>query len=145
MTSALKFFYLAGALIMTCVLLSVGLKVFYKMEAVSGTVMDDLTEKAARIEEGKLTVFDNSICQGYELINLLNREFAELPVGKKADMYIKVINGNKDIVHTGSEYLDDIRNYESDKYIKPLAEYCGKILRDKNDSIIGMEFTEMSY
>lgn len=143
MTGALKFFYLAGTTIITCVLLSVGFNIFYKMESVSKSVLNDMSEERARMEEGKLTVFDNSLCQGYEVINLLNREFSGAPDGKECDMYIKIISGDKEVIHNGSRYLSDIRNPESECYIRPLSEYKGSIVRDKNNSIIGMEFREV--
>jgi len=144
-TNALKFLYFAGTLIITCMLLSVGFSIFHKIDNVSKNVIKDLNEEAIRFEEGKFIAFDNNICQGYEVINLLNREFSGTPAGKKGEMYIKVVSRDRETVYSGSEYLSDIRNPESDKYIRPLAEYYGSIVRDKNNSIIGIEFVEMVY
>jgi len=149
MSVGLKGLTLGAGIVMTLVIISLA---FYTTN-VSATTITNGTSKinnmSIQLQESDKTMYEGIDVQGSEVINIINKfkseKIAVKVVTRKTTTYY-----NRNLTSTdtelGGESLASIRDaqkIDNVNYINQNAMFSGEVLRDVNNAIIGLKFTQV--
>lgn len=139
--------------IMVVSVILVGIIIYYTVSSVKSTtrIADTLIanaeETAVDYAEYELSMYDGEVIRGSEVVNLIKKELGDYSYPDEAPIFIKVVTRSSEdtssFTYVNNEYIDDIRSFScTERYIKPTALFTGKVMRNENRVIIGLEFTQ---
>ncbi|MBO5197366.1 MAG: hypothetical protein J6B85_02425 [Lachnospiraceae bacterium] len=142
MENSLKGLMLASGIIITCVIISIGFYTAREAKNTASQAADYLAEFNKELSEEGLSRYDGAEVRGSDIINLIRRELGAYGKGESSDVSIKVKTGISEYVYRNGEYLAQLREYGNDRYINPMAAFAGEVLRDENDVITCISFSQ---
>lgn len=115
-----------------------------------------LSSKMATINESLSSIdvdmYDGTVVSGSEVLNAINKfksEEMSIQVKTKASSLYYYYNysiaetdGNKKLTTSNVATLQSARTKGKSNYINPLGHFNGSIIRDSNDTIIGIRFEQ---
>ncbi|HPU63950.1 MAG TPA: hypothetical protein PK304_07330 [Mobilitalea sp.] len=131
----------------------VGIIVYYIMHSVKSTakIADSViagTEKTAvDFEEYDIVKYDGEEIRGSEVINFIKKYLGDYSETEEAPIYAEVITKMSGTTYSNKyinkKHIYDIKNFsDQEHYIKPTAIFIGKVIRNENDVLIGIKFTQ---
>lgn len=93
--------------------------------------------------ESELTMYEGIEVTGSDVVNLIKKCLGSYGASEQADFYIRVQTSTADRTYQNNSYLASIQDFSSMFYIKPVARFLCTIIRDANDVILGIEFTQI--
>ena len=113
------------------------------------TKMTKLNESLASVD---VDMYDGNVVSGSEVLNAINKFKSDdiaIQVKTKAEnesyyynYSIGESNGSKVLKTTGTATIQSARTKGRSNYINPLGRFTGSIIRDANDSVIGVKFEQ---
>lgn len=155
MENSLKGLLLAAGTIITCIVISLGFFIAREARDTAADGAGQISKLNAEFNESDKVMYDGLKVSGSEVINVINKfrnnTLAIKVVTKKNSNYY---NYNLDTYgsYTGDVYstlgsksqtdVKDAQSPESANYINPNAQFTGDVIRDVNNVIIGIVFTQ---
>ncbi len=142
MESAIKGLLMAAGVILTCMVIGIG---FYMAREAKSTAMssaESLSDFKRELSEKDINRFEDREVTGSDVVNFTRKELRKYKSGEEAAFSIKISNFQGSYTYQNNTVLKELRNITSVRYVNPLAMFLGKVVRDDNDVIIRVEFTQ---
>lgn len=149
MENSLKGLILAAGVIITCVVVGLGFYIARAAKETAAGGAGEISSLNSEFSENDKTIYDGLTVSGNEVLNAINKfkndDIAVKVVTKKSSTcYIYSLNNNENgITGTASATLTAAKNSANNAYINPNGKFNGKVLRDENNTIIGIKFSQI--
>ena len=150
MDNSLKGLILAAGTIITCIVIGLGFYIAREARDTAAGGAGQISKLNAEFNESDKVMYDSLEVSGSEVINVVNK-FKNDDIGvkvttrKKVTYYINYLEDNDTALggSSGSSIKDAQKSTHS-SFINPNAQFIGEILRDVNQTIIGIAFVQLS-
>ncbi|WP_343208976.1 hypothetical protein [Anaerolentibacter hominis] len=150
MENSLKGLLLAAGTIITCIVISLGFFIAREARDTASSGTGQISKLNAEFNESDKLIYDGMTVSGSEVVNAINK-FKNEEIGVKVTThkstvhYIRTLGqDNQTISGKSSASVKDAQAVANEHYINPNARFLGEVLRDKNDTIIGLFFQQTS-
>ncbi len=148
MENSLKGLILAAGTIITCVVISLGFFISREAKETASNGANQINKLNSEFVESDKIIYDGATVSGSEVINVIKKmksdEIGIYVVTNKSKNYygyeFDTLSGDL-LKKTSSDYEEACIS-SNVKYINPYADFQGKVVRDKNDVITGIVFTQ---
>ncbi len=148
MDNSLKGLILAAGVIITCLVVGIGFYISREASSAATNGTGQISRMNKEIAESDKVMYDGLDVTGSEVVNAINKykseDIAVKVTTKKSVVYYNRMLTNND-TEIGKESTASVKNTQtitSDYYINQKAQFTGEILRDVNDTIIGISFIQ---
>lgn len=148
MENSLKGLILAAGTIITCVVISLGFFISREAKDTAANGANQINRLNAEFLESDKTIYDGATVSGSEVINVIKR-FADeklsiyVKTNKSSTFYGYTLNmENGNITGESNNSISIAYNEENSAYINPYANFKGMLIRDENNVITGISFTQ---
>lgn len=138
MSHGLKALLLAASTIITCIIVGLGFMMAREAKQLGNHVVEELHRYRIAIEEQDYTRYDGATIYGSDVVNLMKKELTD---GKNG-IYITVENQNGRYTYDKKEDIKRVQEEGTVYYIEPASDYIGELIRNQNEVIVEMVFTE---
>lgn len=157
MENSLKALLLAGAVLVTIVVITIGFFFLRQGQAISKMSSEKMDQLSAELRESDITMYDKERISGSEVRNVLQKfkgEYLAILVSTGRTQkgtfynyeYTSVEKGK--YVTMGKTQLDtdiaDTSDKKSEFYINPNGKFLGTVFRDANGQIVAISFTQQN-
>lgn len=149
MDNSLKGLILAAGTIITCIVIGLGFYIAREARDTASSGAGQISKLNAEFNESDKVMYDGLDVSGSEVVNLINKyrddDISIKVKTKKTTVYYGKYLTNSDTV-LGSESsasVKDAQKSTSDYFINQNAQFTGEVLRDSNDTIIGISFIQI--
>lgn len=150
MENSLKGLILAAGVIITCVVVGLGFYIAREAKDTASGGAGKISSLNSEFSENDKTLYDGMTVSGNEVVNAIRKFDKEkigikVVTGKSTTCYINNISTNENEL-SGQGATSDLKNASDSKnknYINPNGKFNGKALRDANNSIIGIKFSQI--
>lgn len=140
MSHGLKALLLAASTIITCIIVALGFRMAREAKQIGNHVVEELHRYRTTIEEQDYTKYDGATVYGNDVVNLMKKEFST----GKSTVKIRVETGSVGFTYQAPEDVAKVQEWESVHYIVPVAEYVGRVVRNRNDVIVELVFKKIT-
>ncbi|BCN30244.1 hypothetical protein [Anaeromicropila herbilytica] len=149
MDNSLKGLILAAGTIITCIVIGLGFYIAREARDTASSGAGQISKLNAEFNESDKVMYDGLDVSGSEVINLINK-YREGDISikvktKKSTVYYgKILSSSDTEIGTDSNAsVKDAQKSSSVYYINQNAQFTGEVLRDSNNSIIGISFIQI--
>ncbi|BCN32413.1 hypothetical protein [Anaeromicropila herbilytica] len=152
MENSLKGLILAAGVIITCIVVGLGFYIAREARDTASNGAGQITKLNAEFNESDKIMYDGLEVSGSEVINVVNKfkndDIGILVKTKKSDIWYVHILGQSGTVYSldanskSGNSVKDAQNISSAAYINPNAQFEGEVLRDSNNTIVGIKFVQ---
>lgn len=148
MDNSLKGLILAAGVIITCLVVGIGFYISREASAAATNGTGQISRMNKEVAESDKVMYDGLDVTGSEVINAINKykseDIAVKVTTKKSSVYYNRIltNSDKELGNESNASVKDTQTITSSYYINQKAQFTGEILRDVNDTIIGISFVQ---
>lgn len=150
MENSLKGLLMAAGTIITCLIVSLGFFIAREAKETAAGGAGQISRLNAEFNESDKVLYDNLEVSGSEVVNVINKfkdSILSIKVktsGSSSASYYNYVLKESDTILGGesSASIKEAQNYGSIHYINPNAQFVGEVLRDQNETIIGISFTQ---
>ncbi len=148
MDNSLKGLILAAGVIITCLIVGIGFYISREASAAATNGTGQISRMNKEVAESDKVMYDGLDVTGSEVINAINKYKSEdISVKvetKKSTVYYNrlLTNSDKELGGESSASVKNTQTITSSYYINQKAQFTGEILRDVNDTIIGISFVQ---
>lgn len=147
MENSLKGLILAAGTIITCVVISLGFYISREAKNTASTGTNQINKVNTEFAESDKTIYDGTNISGSEVVSVIKRL-----EGEQTGVYVKTTESNTfygyefnidsgELVQmTTNKYTST--DASSKQYINPYATYIGEVVRNSNNAITGLIFTQ---
>lgn len=148
MENSLKGLLLAAGTIITCIVISLGFFIAREARDTAADGAGQISKLNAEFNESDKVMYDGLKVSGSEVINVINKFHNTLSIKvitKKGSWYynLDLIENDTALGKESSTKVKNAQSPENDNYINPNAQFIGDIVRDTNNTIIGIIFTQL--
>lgn len=150
MENSLKGLILAAGTIITCIVISLGFYISREARDTAASGAGQISKLNAEFNESDKVMYDGLNVSGSEVVNVVNKfkngDIAiQVNTKKSSNYYDNVLDDDMtQIIGTSSNSIKTAQNSLSDAYINPNAQFQGSIVRDVNNTIIGILFAQIN-
>lgn len=137
-----KILILAATTIITCIIVAIGLNAARTAKSLTDTVITQISDLNRELEDSDLKKYDNAYIDGSEVVNFIKRYLGDYSSPDSSDIYVYVKTNKSTNTYINGDYLDNIRDFTHNYYIKPTAIFFGEVVINKNGVILGVKFTQ---
>ena len=142
MSNVTKFLLLAFSLMVTCILIMYFSRVTEVGMDTSDTALKKLQQFNKELSESDFTMYDGMDVKGSDVVNYIKENLGSYDASDSASFYVHVVTATNDSTYRNGSSIPDIQNFSSALWIKPTAVFRCNIIRDANDMIIGVSYTQ---
>lgn len=148
MDNSLKGLILAAGVIITCLVVGIGFYISREASAAATNGTGQISRMNKEVAESDKVMYDGLNVTGSEVINAINKYKSEdisvKVTTKKSVVYYNrlLTNNDKELGGESSASVKNTQIITSPYYINQKAQFTGEILRDVNDTIIGISFVQ---
>jgi len=157
MENSLKMLMIGAAVAITLAVITSGFFILRQGQGILKSSTAKISQISSDIEETEFTIYEDQEVSGSEVVNSVRKYDNErigifVSTGKDSSgtWYIKDINGtsissNDYIGEIGSGSaagIDQMIDDSANEYVNPNGRFVGKVIRNENDSIIGLAFEQ---
>ncbi|NLG02977.1 MAG: hypothetical protein GX567_03945 [Clostridia bacterium] len=150
MENATKAILFGAAIVITLVLVSLGFVLLNKATGSVDQQLSDMDQQQQKIMDQKYTKYDGITVTGAEVLNALESfKDGEIAIKvitiKTTSTYYYSLTSSGDLATTGAFSADysKAKDKTDNNYINPSGKFEGAIIRDKNQTITGIQFTQI--
>jgi hypothetical protein len=151
MENSLKGLILAAGVIITCIVIGLGFYIAREARDTAANGAGQINKLNAEFNESDKVMYDGLEVSGSEVINVVNKfkndEFGVVVNTKKSStnyIYSLVISNNvATLGSTVSTPIKTAQDVTNSTYINPNEQFEGEVLRDANNAIVGLRFTQV--
>lgn len=150
MDNSLKGLILAAGTIITCIVISLGFYISREARDTAASGAGQISKLNAEFNESDKVMYDGLNVSGSEVVNVINKfkngDIAiQVNTKKCATYYDNVLDDKQtEIIGKSSASVKTAQNSLSSSYINPNAQFLGSIIRDVNNTIIGIIFAQVN-
>lgn len=148
MENSLKGLLLAAGTIITCIVVSLGFYIAREARDTAANGAGQISKLNAEFNESDKMMYDGLGVSGSEVVNVINK-FKNEPLSikvstKKGTFYYNHGLGNDgaSLGASGGASVKEAQKSTSNNYINPNGQFTGSIIRDVNNTIIGISFAQ---
>ncbi len=150
MENSLKGLMLAAGTIITCLVVSLGFFISREAQDTATNGVNQIGSLNSEFAAGDKTIYDGAVVSGSEVLNVI-RKYADDNIG----IYVKTgksttyYNSEFDL-NNGNYLADNDNTYNmaldsaKDTYINPYGNFKGRVVKDGNNVITGIEFLQQN-
>lgn len=148
MENSLKGLILAAGVIITCIVIGLGFYIAREARDTAANGAGQISKLNAEFNESDKIMYDGLEVSGSEVINLVNKfknNSISIKVATKKTIVSYIYSLSQDGNQLGQKSLADIKEAQkinNISYINPNAQFLGEIIRDINNTIIGIAFSQ---
>ena len=148
MDNSLKGLILAAGVIITCLVVGIGFYISREASAAATNGTGQISRMNKEVAESDKVMYDGLDVTGSEVINAINKYKSEdisvkVQTKKSIVYYNRLLSDDdKQLGNASSASVKDTQQITSSYYINQKAQFNGEILRDVNDTIIGISFVQ---
>ena len=148
MENSLKGLILAAGVIITCVVVGLGFYIAREAKDTATNGAGQITMLNSEFSNNDKTIYDGITVSGSEVLNAIKKfkdeEISVKVVTSKSTTYYNysLDTSEKNIENKSTSSVADAKKTASKNYINPNGKFEGEIIRDSNDYIIGICFTQ---
>ncbi len=148
MENSLKGLILAAGVIITCVVVGLGFYISREAKDTATNGAGQITSLNAEFSNNDKTIYDGITVSGSEVINAINKfkseELSVKVVTSKSTTYYNYLLDDKDanLDKVSTAKVADAKKATNNSYINPGGKFEGELIKDSNDYIIGICFTQ---
>lgn len=150
MSAINKFLIIAGALVLTFMLLSFAFWSGRESRDTATGVAGKISKLNSELTESDKTMYDGMDISGSEVLNVINKfkneQLGIIVTTKKSTTYYGYILTNTDLVYElgskSSASLKEAKRIDSNTYVNSNAQFASTVLRDRNNVIVGLQFVQ---
>lgn len=157
MENSLKGLLLAAGTVITCIVIGLGFYISREARDTTSKSVAQVSKLNVEFNESDKTMYDNMTVSGSEVINVINK-FKNDDMGivvntkkTKNVMYNRTLTSstaNGTVTYTlggnVSTKIKDAQDINNALYINPNGSFLGQVLRDSNNVVVGIEFTQIN-
>lgn len=149
MENSLKGLILAAGVIITCVVVGLGFYIAREARQTASSGAGEISSLNSEFSENDKTIYDGLTVSGNEVINAISKFDNEsiavkVITGKNTSCYINTLNDNEtEIAGKSTATIANAKKSSNKEYINPNGKFLGEVLRDSNNAIIGIKFTQI--
>lgn len=140
MENSLKALILAASISITCLVISLGFYAARQASEVSASTNEKLSKLGMHLEEDDYLIYDGLVISGSDVVNFINRNLSSYSFNETAPIYVYVDNGHVQYTYKNNVALNQVKDFTSNYYIRPLRKYKGQVNRNENEVITGVSF-----
>lgn len=150
MENSLKGLLLAAGTIITCVIIGLGFYIAREARDTAANGAGQISKLNAEFNESDKVIYDGLKVSGSEVINVINKfknETISIQVTTKKGTTYYNYSLNSDGTALGNEGGASIKAAQdstSGTYINPNEQFLGVVIRDVNNTIIGISFLQQT-
>ena len=150
MENSLKGLLLAAGTIITCVIIGLGFYIAREARDTAANGAGQISKLNAEFNESDKVIYDGLRVSGSEVINVINKyknETLSIKVATKKSVVYYNYGLSSDETALGSEGGASVKlaqDRTSNTYINPNEQFLGMVLRDANNTIIGISFLQQT-
>ncbi|MFT4145751.1 MAG: hypothetical protein QM644_14960 [Mobilitalea sp.] len=134
---------LAASTIITCVIIWIGFTAMNTGKELASSANEQMAKLNNDIKDNGIMKFDRELVQGSEVINFTKEYLGDYSDGETGEIYISIKTNNSENTYTNGAYIDSFYDFTNkDYYIKPTGLFHGKVIKNINDVILGVEFVQ---
>lgn len=148
MENSLKGLLLAAGTIITCVIVGLGFYIAREARDTAANGAGQIAKLNAEFNESDKVIYDGLKVSGSEVVNVINKFkneplCIEVKTNKGTNCYNKSLNKDKTALLDGSlASVKAAQDRMSESYINPNGQFGGSVIRDSNNTIIGISFEQ---
>lgn len=142
MDNILKGILIGAGLFITCVVVGIGFMVARESIRVSAVNSEKLNKFSIELSESDLTMYDGLEVQGSDVINFIKENLGDYTSTETAPVTVNVITSKSNNTYINGASVENICDFTNDKYIKPIAKFDCKVIRNSNNAITTLRFTQ---
>lgn len=149
MDNSLKGLILAAGTIITCIVIGLGFYIAREARDTASTGAGQISKLNAEFNESDKVMYDGLEVSGSEVINLINKyrddDISIKVQTKKSIIYYGKLLSDSDSTLEGDSNasIKDAQKSNSVTFINQNAQFTGEVLRDSNNTIIGISFVQI--
>lgn len=133
---------LAATVIVTCTIVWLGFQATEMARGLSNNAMGQMQDFADDIKDSGIMKFDGTRIDGSEVINCIRKNLGEYENLETAPVYITVTTGSATNTYTNNTYFSNITSFADTRYIKPMSNFQGDVVKNENGVIMGIVFVQ---
>ncbi len=154
MENSLKMLMIGAAVVITLAVITSGFFILRQGQGILKNSAEKISEISSDIEETEFTMYEDQEVSGSEVVNMV-RKYDEKRMGvyvetgkdSSGEWYINNISGVNSgdyigEITTGGESISTMIDENNNEYVNPNGRFLGKVVRNENDSIIGLYFVQ---
>ncbi|HWT26414.1 MAG TPA: hypothetical protein VN131_00610 [Mobilitalea sp.] len=141
-TDATKILLLAATTVITCVIVWLGNSALITAREMNENAISQMADLNNDLKDNGIKMYDGAQVTGSEVVNCIKKYLGDFTEPEQAPIYVNVIKDSIDATYYNNKYFKNIRDFTDDDYIKPTSTFTGKVLKNTNDIIIGIIFTQ---
>lgn len=147
MENSLKGLILAAGTIITCVVISLGFFISREAKDTASSGANQINNINAEFLESDKTIYEGAKVSGSEVINVIKRFSGKniaikVKTNKSVKCYGNTVDETTGTLTGGGSSIADVYSEDNAAYINPSAVFRGSIIRDANDTITAIAFTQ---
>lgn len=148
MENSLKGLILAAGVIITCVVVGLGFYIAREAKDTATNGAGQITLLNSEFSNNDKTIYDGITVSGSEVLNAIKKfkdeEISVKVVTSKSTTYYNysLDSSGQNIENKSTSSVTDAKKAASKNYINPNGKFEGEVIRDSNDYIIGICFTQ---
>jgi hypothetical protein len=150
MDNSLKGLILAAGTIITCIVISLGFYISREARDTAASGAGQISKLNAEFNESDKVMYDGLNVSGSEVVNVINKfkngDIAiQVNTKKCSTYYVNILDDKQTVINgSSSASVKTAQNSLSSVYINPNAQFQGSIIRDVNNTIIGIIFAQVN-
>lgn len=150
MDSGLKALLLGAGTVITCIVISLAFYITRGSRDTATSAFSNISKINAEFNESDKVMYDGLSVAGSEVINVINKykndQLSIIVSTKKSVTYYGyntiVTDGVYSLGTASSSSINDAKKITHSAYINQSAQFTGEVLRDSNNTVIGIKFTQ---
>lgn len=148
MENSLKGLLLAAGTIITCVIVGLGFYIAREARDTASNGAGQIARLNAEFNESDKVIYDGLKVSGSEVVNVINKFkndllSIEVKTKKGTNYYNHTMNSGKTALSEGKgASIKAAQDRMNENYINPNGQFNGSVIRDSNNTIIGISFEQ---
>lgn len=155
MENSLKMLMIGAAVAITLAVITAGFFILRQGQGIMKSSTEKISSISADIEETEFTIYDDQTVSGSEVVNVVRKYKNEriavfVATGKDSNgawynnSATGISNGDYEgsIISSSPEDFSSMIDESKNEYVNPNGKFKGKVLRNANNTIIGLYFTQ---
>lgn len=148
MENSLKGLILAAGVIITCVVVGLGFYISREAKDTASKGAGDISSLNSEFSDSSKTIYDGMNVSGNEVVNAIKKfendtVGIKVVTGKGTACYGNVVSDSGEVTQGSVSTLASARDSANKNYINPNGKFLGKVIRDSNNTIVGISFTQV--
>lgn len=150
MENSLKGLLLAAGTIITCVIIGLGFYIAREARDTAANGAGQISKLNAEFNESDKVIYDGLMVSGSEVVNVINKfkndAISIKVITKKGASFYNygLNNGESELGNEGGASVKEAQDSTSNTYINPNEQFLGTVIRDVNNTIIGISFFQQT-